>query len=162
MFGEVAWEPLLSHEYVKSGAKAERLLLQRKLLYDAGRYLVATDPADTAIIKAQLQSTRKGSVLLNELDRARKARSTNIKQTRQRREKRRLKKIEQGLPAEFVEKDDDEEDSGLGSEGEDGEDNEEDRMPPPPPPPPLRFRRPYRARSGLRVSLPPGSWTPSG
>jgi hypothetical protein len=154
MFGEVAWEPLLSHDYYKRGAKAERLQLQRKLLYDAWRYLVAKEPRDIAIIKAQLQGSRKGTVLLSELDRARKTRSSSIKQTRQRREKRRRMKLEQGLPAESVEKFDDEEDSGIGSDGEAGEDNREGRMPPPPPPP--RFRMPH---GGLRGSQPPRSRT---
>jgi len=159
IFGEVAWEHILNHEYCKTGAKAERLQLQRKLLYDAWRYLVATEPEEIATIKAQLQSSQKGSVLSNELDRARKARSSNIKQTRQRREKRRQRKIEQGLPAESVEKDDDEKDSGLGSEGEGGVENEEGAMPPPPPP---SIRRPDRAPSGTRASLLSGSWSRSG
>jgi hypothetical protein len=157
MFGEVAWEPLLSHDYVKSGAKAERLQLQRKLLWDAWRYLVAKEPTQIAVIKAQIQGSRKGAVLLTQLDQARMARSSSIEQTRKRREKRRQMKLEQGLPTESVEKYDDDEDSGLGSDGEAGEDNQEGLMPPPPPPP--RFRRPYEKHSGLRASQPPRSRT---
>jgi hypothetical protein len=156
MFGEVAWEPLLSHDYVKSGAKAERLQLQRKLLYDAWRYLVAKEPRDIVIIKEQLQGSRKGTVLLEQLDQARKTRSSSIEQTRKRREKRRQMKLERGLPAESVEKYDDEEDSGIGSDVDaGGEDNREGRMPPPPPPP--RFRVPNSRHGGLRTSQPPRS-----
>lgn len=157
MFGEVAWEPLLSHNYTKSGAKAERLQLQRKLLWDAWRYLVAKEPTQIAVIKAQLQGSRKGTVLLAQLDQARKARSNSIEQTRKRREKRRLMKLEQGLPAESVEKYDDEEDSGLGSDGEAAEDDQEGRMSPPPPPP--KFRRPRGEHGGLRASQLPRSRT---
>jgi hypothetical protein len=156
MFGEVAWEPLLSHNYTKSGAKAERLQLQRKLLWDAWRYLVAKEPTEIAVIRAQLQGSRKGTVLLAQLDQARKARSVSIEQTRKRREKRRRTKIEQGLPAESVERCDDEEDSGLGSDGQTEGDSQEGRMPPPPPPP--RFRRPEE-HGGFRASQPPRSRT---
>jgi hypothetical protein len=157
MFGEVAWEPLLSHNYTKSGAKAERLQLQRKLLWDAWRYLVAKEPTQIAVIKAQIQSSRKGTVLLTQLDQARKTRSNSIEQTRKRREKRRLMKLEQGLPAESVEKYDDEEDSGLGSDGEAVEDNQEGRMSPRPPPP--KFRKPRGEHGGLRASQLPRSRT---
>lgn len=135
MFGEVAWEPLLNHEYFGSSAKAERCLLQRKILYDAWRYLVAKDPADIATIRAQLQGSHRQRKLLKELDKARKARSNGIKQRDQRRA-RKLQRLDQGLPAESIEKSDD--DSGLGSDSdddsEDGEDDDNEsrrRMPPP-------------------------------
>ena len=157
MFGEVAWEPILSDVHIKSGAKKERLHRQRELLYDAWRYMAAKKEADIATIKAQLQASRKGTVLLEQLDQARKARSNSIKQTRKRREKRRQMKLEQGLPAESVEKYDDEEDSGIGSDGEGGEDNQENRMPPPPPLP--RFRMPNSGNGGLRASQAPRSQT---
>jgi hypothetical protein len=156
MFGEVAWEPLLSHNYTKSGAKAERLQLQRKILWDAWRYLVAKEPTEIAVIRAQLQGSRKGTVLLAQLDQARKARSISIEQTRKRREKRRRTNIEQGLPAESMERCDDDEDSGLGSDGQTEGDSQEGRMPPPPPSP--RFCRPEE-HGGFRASQPPRSRT---
>lgn len=156
MIGEVAWEPLLSDVHIKSGVKKERLHRQREILYDAWRYMVATEPFDIATIKAQLQASRKGTVLLMQLDQARKARCSRTRQTRQRREKRRQKMIEQGLPAESVERDDDEEDSGLGSDGEGEESDQEARMPPPPA---LRFRMPSSVHGGLRASQPRRSRT---
>lgn len=137
LFGVTAWEPLLNPDYFPSKMIAERCFLQRKALYDAWRYLVAKTPAQVAKIKLQLQGSHRQTKLLNELDKARKARSNSIKQ----RERARVKKLrsrDPNAPVESIEKSDDEEDdSGLGSDtdedAEDDDDDDEDRrrMPPP-------------------------------
>ena len=133
LFGEVAWEPLLNHAYFGSSVMYERKHLQRKILWDAWRYLVAQDPADVAEIGAQLQGSHRQRTLLKELDKARKARTNSIRQRKQRRAKR-AHLLGPNAPAPSVEMADD--DSGLGSDTED--DDEEDienehgrRMPPP-------------------------------
>lgn len=133
MFGEVAWEPLLNHEYLGSSSKPERLLLQRKILYDAWRYLVAEDPDDIAITRAQLRDSHRQRTLLKELDKARKARTSRIRQREQRRARRaQLLNLDPNAPAASIEVSDD--DSGLGSdtEDEDGIENEDGRRMPPP------------------------------
>jgi len=132
MFGEVAWEPLLNHEYFGSSAKAERCMLQRKILYDAWRYLVARDPVDIAIIREQLEGSHRQRRLLKELDKARKARTNSIRQRDQRRA-RRAQLLDPNVPAESIENSDD--DSGLGSDTDDDgihNDNEDARRMPPP------------------------------
>ncbi|GAB7327292.1 hypothetical protein MBLNU13_g11175t1 [Cladosporium sp. NU13] len=133
LFGEVAWEPLLNHAYFGSSVIAERKHLQRKILWDAWRYLVAQDPADVAEIGAQLQGSHRQRTLLKELDKARKTRTNSIRQREQRRA-RRAQLLDPNVPAPSIEMADD--DSGLGSDTED--DDEEDienedgrRMPPP-------------------------------
>lgn len=133
MFGEVAWEPLLNHAYFGSTAIAERRSLQKKILWDAWRYLVAQTPADVAIIRAQLQSTHRQRTLLKELDKARKARTNSIRQ-REQRKARRAQRLDPNAPALSIEMSDD--DSGLGSDTEDDEqdidgDDGGRRMPPP-------------------------------
>lgn len=154
MFGEVAWEPLLNHEYFESSAKAERLLLQRKVLWDGWRYLVAEDPAVIAIIRAQLQGSHRQRTLLKELDKARKARTNSIKKREQRRA-RMAQRLDPDAPAASIEVSDD--DSGLGSDTED--DYEEDidnedggRMPPPSR---AANRRPHGTRRGPVASSSP-------
>lgn len=132
MFGEVAWEPLLNHAYFGSTAIAERRSLQKKILWDAWRYLVAQTPAEVAIIRAQLQGTHRQRTLLKELDKARKARTNSIRQREQRRAKR-AQRLDPNAPALSIEMSDD--DSGLGSDTEDDEqdtDNEDGRRMPPP------------------------------
>ena len=132
MFGEVAWEPLLNDAYFGSSVSAERRLLQKKILYDAWRYLVAEDPEDIAIIRAQLQGSHRQRTLLKELDKARKARTTRIRQKEQRRA-RRAQRLGPNVPVQSIEVSED--DSGLGSDTEDDEEEDiqsEDgrRMPP--------------------------------
>lgn len=133
MFGEVAWEPLLNHDYFGSSSKPERLMLQRKTLFDAWRYLVAEDPEDIAIIRAQLQGSHRQRTLLKELDKARKARTNSIRQREQRRA-RRAQHLDPNAPAASIEMSDD--DSGLGSDTEDNDEedaeNEDGRRMPPP------------------------------
>jgi len=152
MPGQVAWEPLLNPGHAESGIKKERDLLQKRLLWDAWHYMAAEELVDVAEIKEQLLETPKQRVLLEQLNQARKIRTTNIKQRRQRRETRRQRMIELELPAESVEQDDDEEDPGLGSGGEGSEDNEEGPMPPPPPP---RRYGLSGVPGGPRASYPP-------
>jgi hypothetical protein len=132
MFGEVAWEPLLNHAYFGSSAIGERRLLQKKILYDAWRYLVAQNSADVAHIREQLQGSHRQRVLLKELNKARKARTNSIKQKEQRRA-RKAQRLGPNAPAQSIEVSDD--DSGLGSDTEDDEediDNEDGRRMPPP------------------------------
>jgi hypothetical protein len=147
MFGEVAWEPLLNHEYFGSSAKPERLMLQRKILWDAWRDLVAQDPADIAIIREQLQGSHRQRTLLRELDKARKARTNSIRQKEQRRA-RKAQRLDPDAPAASIEVSDD--DSGLGSDTEDDDeediDNEDGRRMPPPSQ--AANRRPSGARRG--------------
>jgi hypothetical protein len=147
MFGEVAWEPLLNHEYFGSSAKPERLMLQRKILWDAWRYLVAQDPAVIAIIREQLQGSHRQRTLLRELDKARKARTNAIRQKEQRRA-RKAQRLDPDAPAASIEVSDD--DSGLGSDTEDDYeediDNEDGRRMPPPSR--AANRRPSGARRG--------------
>jgi hypothetical protein len=80
MHGQTAWDPTFNHEYIASSKSAEKLLLQRKLLYDAWRYLMAKEPAQIATIKKQLQGSHRQNMLLKELDKARRARTNLIKQ----------------------------------------------------------------------------------
>jgi len=133
MFGEVAWEPLLNHAYFGSSVIGERRLLQKKILYDAWRYLVAQNPRDVALIREQLQGSHRQRVLLKELDKARKARTNSIKQKEQRRA-RKAQRLGSNVPAQSIEVSDD--DSGLGSDTEDDEEEDIDneggkRMSPP-------------------------------
>jgi hypothetical protein len=133
MFGETAWEPLLNHEYFASAMKPERCLLQRKILYDAWRYLMAKEPAQIAVIKRQLQGSHRQTKLLEELDKARKARSNSVKQKKQRKAKK-ARLSDPNIPAKSIEiSDDDDEDSGFDDDDEDDDDDGEDRrrMPPP-------------------------------
>lgn len=116
MFGEVAWEPLLNHAYFGSSAIAEKRLLQKKILYDAWRYLAAQNPADVALIREQLQCSRRQIALLKALDKAPKARTNSIRQKEQRRA-RKAQRLGPNVPAQSIELSDD--DSGLGSDIED-------------------------------------------
>jgi hypothetical protein len=133
MIGEVAWEPLLNPLFLRSSATNDRRLLQKKLLYDAWRYLVAQNPADIAVIREQLQGSHRQRVLLKELDKARKAR-TNIIRQKERRRARRAQRLDPDAPAASIEVSDD--DSGLGSDTEDNYeediDNEDGRRMSPP------------------------------
>lgn len=121
LFGEVAWEPLLNHEYFGSSIIAERKHLQKKILWDAWRYLVAQNPADIAEIRAQLQGSHRQRALLKELDKARKAR-TNRNRQREQRRARRAQLLDPNAPAQSIEMPDD--DSGLGSDTEDDDDED--------------------------------------
>lgn len=142
--GVTAWGPLFNPAYIPSSSARERDLLQRKILYDAWRYLVAKTPSQIAVIREQLQGSRRQKRLLMELDKARKARSNSIKQ-RDRKKARKLQ-LDPNVSAESIEKsDDDDDDSGLGSDTDnDGEDDDSDgdadrrRMPPPRPATPHR------------------------
>ena len=157
MFGEVAWEPLLNHEYFGSNAKPERCLLQRKILYDAWRYLVAEHPADVKLIGEQLQGSHRQRTLLKELDKARKARTNSIRQRDQRRAKR-ARLLDPNIPAASVEVSD--EDSGLGSDTDDENEEEFDnedgrRMPPPSHTPRRRPLGSHRGSAARTVSMSP-------
>jgi hypothetical protein len=135
MPGQTAWDASFNPEYIASSTKAEKLLLQRILLWDAWRYLTATEPAQIAAIKEQLQGSHRQTMLLKELDKARKARSTLIKQKNQRKAKR-ARLSDPKIPAKSIEiSDDDDEDSGFDDDDDedDDDDDSEDRrrMPPP-------------------------------
>lgn len=106
MFGEVAWEPLLNHAYFGSSAIAEKRLLQKKILYDAWRYLAAQNPADVADIREQLQSSHRQIALLKELDKAPKARTNSIRQKEQR-GARKAQRLGPNVPAQPIELSDD-------------------------------------------------------
>jgi hypothetical protein len=153
MLGEVAWEPLLNHEYFGSSVKAERLLLQRKTLWDAWRYLVAQNPADVALIKEQLQGSHRQRALLKELDKARKARTNSIRQKEQRRA-RKAQLLNPNVPAQSIEVSED--DSGLGSDTEDDEEDiqSEDGRRMPPPNHAVRRRGPVSHRGSVTRSSP--------
>jgi hypothetical protein len=150
MPGQTAWDASFNPEYIASSTKAEKLLLQRILLWDAWRYLTVTEPAQIAAIKKQLQGSHRQTMLLKELDKARKARTNLIKQRTQRKAKR-ARLSDSNIPAKSIEisddddddDDDDDEDSGFddddedsGFDDDDDEDDEYDsedrrRMPPP-------------------------------
>lgn len=134
MFGQVAWEPFLNPDHFPSNSKMERSMLQKKILYDAWRYLVARDPAQVDVIRRQLaQGSQKQRMLLKALDKARKAKSNAIKQ-RNRAKAKKLQSKNANVPRKSIEKpdasdDDSDEDSGLGSDSDDDVDRWQ--MPPP-------------------------------
>lgn len=126
MFGEVAWEPLLNYQYFPSVRVIEKYRLQRKILYDAWRYLVAKHPRQVAVIKEQLQSSHRQRRLLKELDKARKARTNALKQ-REKQKAKRLRSKNPDQPAKSIEKpDDSDDDSGLGSDTDNTHDDDDD------------------------------------
>jgi hypothetical protein len=146
MHGQTAWDPTFNHEYIASSKSAEKLLLQRKLLYDAWRYLMAKEPAQIATIKKQLQGSHRQNMLLKELDKARRARTNLIKQKNQRKAKR-ARLSDPNIPAKSIEdSDESDEDSGFDDDDEDDDDDSEDRrrMPPPNHTAPRRPSGPHR------------------
>lgn len=119
MLGEVSWECLFDEKLFESNNRKERVEMQRKTLYDAWRYLKATEPRDIMLIELQLRSGDPRQVALEkESKAARKLRSRSAKHRRQIR-------VARGLPAKSIENDSDS-DSGFGSDS--------DEMPPPPRP----------------------------
>lgn len=118
--GQVAWDHLFDPKWFESSNKKERIAMQKNILYDAWRYMKATEPEDIILIEAQLtDGDPRHKALARESMAARKLRTRSAKYRRQSRAAR-------GLPAKSIETDSDSE-SGY----------ESDDMPPPRRPGPL-------------------------
>jgi hypothetical protein len=147
MAGQTAWDASFNPEYIASSKSAERLMLQRKLLYDAWRYLMAKEPAQIATIKKQLQGSHRQNMLLKELDKARRARTNLIKQRNQRKAKR-ARLSDPNIPTKSIkDSDESDEDSGFDDDDEDDDDDSSEdrrRMPPPNHTAPRRPSGPHR------------------
>lgn len=126
MFGGVAFLPLFCPDYFESNAKSERDLMQRRLLWDAWRYLTAKVPQQIEEITAQLngpESSVRQKALLSQMEKSRQRKSRDA-------ERRRRQRIANGLPAKTVE-------DASGSDSDDGYGSDGGApMPPPPRPTP--------------------------
>lgn len=125
MLGEVIFLPLFIEAHFESKAAPEKKLMQRKLLYDAWRYLMASDEAQVEIIRAQLEdpmSSARQKALLNQMQNCKKRKTRRARQRRQR-------QIAKGQPVQSIEGMDD---SGTDDDGY--ETDERGSMAPPPPP----------------------------
>lgn len=114
MFGGVAFLPLFCPDYFESNAKSERDLMQRRLLWDAYRYLTAKVPQQIEEITAQLngpESSIRQKALLSQMEKSRQRKLRDA-------ERRRRRQVANGLLAKTVEDaSSSDSDDGYGSDG---------------------------------------------
>ncbi|KAM0713856.1 hypothetical protein Q7P37_010818 [Cladosporium fusiforme] len=147
MLGQVAFLPLFMEEHFESKVQKERSLMQRRLLYDAWRYLTAKEPMDVEEIRAQLEddgSSARQRALLGQMDKCRKRKSRNAVQQRRRR-------MAKGLPAKTIENMSD-------SDSDDGYETDEGTPMAPPPLPRPALRVSNGRSAGRPDSAQPGPW----